>query len=234
VTQECDKCASDEFNNKAGDSMCFKCIATPEYIPLQDDMVVWYKFDQEPAAWGPLLPGGPWFQRGQGPGHHNKGLLFESSVHKRHGWFIWNIHAKHPHNDRDTLNRQLFLQGDASFSGTSGHAAHLGGWWMGVDSTIIFFFRYDRHSNGGRRLLNMQVHNGISFAIIRSGETLIFRHEHGTWFETRGHGGFKEDLWYHLAWVQQGSRTRWAIYVNGKRVPMILNAPTQPFRTKPY
>ena len=127
VTQECDRCASDEFNNKAGDSVCFKRMATPVYVPLTDNMIVWYKFDQTPDAWGPLLPGGPWYANGGGPGHTNKGLLFDSSVYRRHGYFVWNIHAKHPFNDRDTLNRQLFVEGDASFSSNSGHAAHLHG-----------------------------------------------------------------------------------------------------------
>jgi len=129
-TQECAQCASDEFNNEAGDSMCFKCVSTPPYVPLTDSMMVWHKFDQDPPAWGP----------GTGPGQGNRGMIYDSSGRDSHGYFVWDVYARG--QSRDTLDRQFFIEGDASLSSSSGHAVHLKAVLLGVDTSILFYFRF--------------------------------------------------------------------------------------------
>ena len=225
-TQQCDPCASDEFNNEAGDSVCFKCVATPPFVPLTDSMMVWHKFDQDPPAWGP----------GIRPRYQNRGMIYDSSGRDSHGYFVWNVFAYG--QPRDPLNREFFVQGDASLSSSSGHPVVLGSMWLGVDTSILFYFRCV--PGGHSEMLFMPVHWGIHFAITRKGNGLqfLFVHDHvpRTYFVTDGHeaGGFQNFKWYHLAWVMEGSRNRWSIYIDGERIPVPLDNPWQPYRDLPY
>ena len=187
--------------------MCFKC-STPPYVPLTDSMFVWHKFNTDPPAWGP----------GTGPRHQNRGVIYDSSGRNSHGYFVWNVHAKHPYNDRDTLNQEFFVQGDASMSSSSGHRVFLKAMWLGVDTSILFQFRY---AHGGHsEMIFMQVHNGIQFTITRNCDGLLFAflqdHSWKTEYTTYGHnaGGFQMERWYHLAWIMEGSRARWLIYID--------------------
>ena len=214
-TQECDPCASNEFNNKAGDSACFKCVSTPPYVPLTDSMIIWHKFNTDPPAWGPCT----------GPGHQNRGVIYDRSGRNRHGYVVWNVHAYGP---SDTLNREFFVQGDARLSSSSSHPVFLQSMSLGVDTSILFRFRYDH--GWSSEMLYMQVHNGINFSITRISDGLFFVFYDFAWktrFTTSGHdaGGLQYFRWYHLAWIMEGSRSRWVIYIDGERAHMPLVNP---------
>jgi len=205
-TQQCKQCASDEFNNQAGDSVCFKCVATPEYFPLQQNMQLWFKFDNIPER--------------NSKTNVNDILVVDSSVHQRHGLYQWNPHGP----TKDAQNRVIgiydltdFKEGNASYANYN-HDVKLSSAYLGGDFSLLFFFK----SYGDGRFMFLQERNQVDITISRIGDQLHFKGSHLSLnLNTQiPNGGIKFNTWYHFAWVVERSLARWTIYIDGERTPL--------------
>ena len=205
--QQCIQCASNEFNNQPGDSVCFKCVATPQYFPLQQNLQSWFKFDKGGAyGWG-------------------NGVI-DSSINQKNGIISFNVF----HRDPDPLDYVDFVEGDACL-GISSHGTTLNSVNLGGDASILTHFKF--YPGGDGRFLYMQERNGVDIRINRVGNQLHFT---GIYlplslYTSVPNDGLQPNRWYHFAWIVERARARWTIYFDGERtliplgfVPPVLSA----------
>jgi len=207
-TQQCEQCASDEFNNRAGDSVCFKCVATPEYFPLQKDMILWFKFDNIP-------------ERRESPHAPNNAniVLVDSSIHQRHGKYQWNPHGPNTQSGRvlNIYDLNDFVEGNASYY-NGNHDVRMSSVYFGGDATVMTFFKFGYDG----RFLEFDMKNGWWFNINRDNNQLVFsgRYPYVDIRTIIPGAGLQAGIWYHFALVIERGLGRWTVYIDGKIVPL--------------
>lgn len=182
--------------------MCFQCVSTPEYFPLQQNLQMWLKFDAVPMR-----------RLGLSSPESNTILIIDSSIYRRHGTYQWSADAA---MQNDVYDLADFVEGNASFA-IRGQDVFLNWIYLGGDFSFMVFFKYLPHANTS--FLYLQERYRVDLTISRVGKQLHFvgSASNLSLYTSVPNGGLQPDRWYHFAWIVERSRRRWTIYFDGER-----------------